>query len=135
MSTAWAWSRRSILALQLLVEEWSADEGILGEDPRSPENNQQGMGQEERGGNLTASSLRVIGNMNEPVMVGGAPKGNTDGLEFTLIDDEPESLDVGWLFDDIFGPPGPFGSSDPLSYGLMEGGNFRDHAFDGFQIM
>jgi hypothetical protein len=68
-------------------------------------------------------------------MAGGAPEGDTDGLDFTLVDDEPESLDVGWLFDDIFGPLGPSTNSDPPPYGLMEGGNYHDQEFDGFQIM
>ena len=84
MSTAWAWSKRSILALKLLAREWHVDDELLLGDEGSP--------------------VRVVDGCMESS--GHAPpEGNGSLLDLTLTDDTP--LDTGWLFEEIFGAMNP----------------------------
>lgn len=80
MSTAWAWSKRSILALHLLAKEWNVDDKILGRDAPSTEDLE-----------------RSVESIGETV---AEPDGE-GGLE--LSPEHDETLDTNWLFEEIFG--------------------------------
>lgn len=110
-------------------------EGILGEASAQAEL-ERSQGQQTGNRNKNGSPTFGVGTgrMKEAEMVEGAQEGDTQGLDFALHDNEPESLDVGWLFDDIFGPSGPSVHTDLLN-GIFDTSDYHEHDLDGFRII